>query len=71
MFKKLGLRYLLVSQRGLLLGVITKKDILQHIQMTQPGKGFFVGNLRRGNSERIGEPDVMLPLSNLNKKDVS
>jgi len=73
MFKKLGLRYVLVSQRGVLLGVITKKDILQHIQSTQPGKGFFVGTLRRNNalSEKYNEPNVMLPLTNLNKKDIS
>jgi signal-transduction protein with cAMP-binding, CBS, and nucleotidyltransferase domain len=36
MFKKLGLRYILVAHRGVLNGIITKKDILQHIQQNQP-----------------------------------
>jgi len=38
MFKKLGLRYVLVSQRGVLSGIITKKDILQHIRSTEGKK---------------------------------
>eukprot|EP01114_Cavostelium_apophysatum_P012659 TRINITY_DN2888_c0_g1_i2.p1 TRINITY_DN2888_c0_g1~~TRINITY_DN2888_c0_g1_i2.p1 ORF type:complete len:778 (-),score=208.47 TRINITY_DN2888_c0_g1_i2:41-2374(-) len=35
MFKKLGLRYILVAHRGVLIGIITKKDILQHIASLQ------------------------------------
>lgn len=31
LFKKLGLRYVLVAKDGLLLGLITKKDILRHL----------------------------------------
>lgn len=33
LFKKVGLRYILVAERGVLMGVITKKDILQHINV--------------------------------------
>ena len=41
MFKKLGLRYVLITDRGVLMGVVTKKDILQHIAVT------FGGHKRR------------------------
>eukprot|EP01118_Nematostelium_gracile_P019057 TRINITY_DN8693_c0_g1_i1.p1 TRINITY_DN8693_c0_g1~~TRINITY_DN8693_c0_g1_i1.p1 ORF type:complete len:819 (+),score=195.47 TRINITY_DN8693_c0_g1_i1:89-2545(+) len=33
MFKKLGLRYVLVVERGELVGIITKKDVLQHVHL--------------------------------------
>ena len=32
MFKKLGLRYVLITKRGKLCGIITKKDLLRHLQ---------------------------------------
>jgi chloride channel 3/4/5 len=36
MFKKLGLRYILVmDQHGRLIGIITKKDILYHLEHLQ------------------------------------
>jgi len=38
MFKKLGLRYILITYRGVLIGVITKKDILQHIAASKKHK---------------------------------
>jgi len=66
MFKKLGLRYILVSKRGVLLGVITKKDILSHIQSTQPpSKGFFGVKSpvsQRFNSVRTIDDVPMSPL---------
>jgi hypothetical protein len=34
MFKKMGLRYVLVADKGILKGVITKKDLLQHVSKT-------------------------------------
>ena len=38
MFKKLGLRYVLVSYRGALVGIITKKDVLNYIAVNFHGK---------------------------------
>ena len=38
MFKKMGMRYLLVSYRGRLVGILTKKDMLQHIAIHFHGK---------------------------------
>jgi len=38
MFKKMGMRYVLVSHRGRLVGIITKKDMLQHIAVHFHGK---------------------------------
>lgn len=38
MFKKLGLRYILVVNKGELMGIITKKDILQHIHIMKHNK---------------------------------
>lgn len=38
MFKKMGMRYLLVSYRGRLVGIITKKDMLQYIAVHLHGK---------------------------------
>lgn len=32
-FKKLGLRYVLVTDRGALIGIITKKDLLQQMRI--------------------------------------
>ncbi|OQR66649.1 H(+)/Cl(-) exchange transporter 3-like [Tropilaelaps mercedesae] len=32
MFRKLGLRHVLVTNRGALLGIITKKDVLRHVK---------------------------------------
>ncbi len=31
MFKRMGMRFCLVTQKGCLVGIITKKDVLQHI----------------------------------------
>lgn len=31
LFKKIGMRYLVVVERGILRGIVTKKDILQHL----------------------------------------
>jgi signal-transduction protein with cAMP-binding, CBS, and nucleotidyltransferase domain len=33
MFRALGLRYVLVSRHGQLVGIIKKKDILEHIEL--------------------------------------
>jgi hypothetical protein len=43
LFKKLGLRYVLIAEKGELIGIITKKDILQHIQQMhfKKGRGFL------------------------------
>ncbi|GIX97510.1 hypothetical protein CDAR_517441 [Caerostris darwini] len=38
MFCKLGLRQLLVTEHGRLLGIITKKDVLNHIQEVEKRK---------------------------------
>ena len=37
MFRALGLRYLLVTRNGQLIGVLKKKDILEHIEMYRRG----------------------------------
>lgn len=48
MFKKMGLRYVLVTDRGILIGVISKKDILQHIAITfRHRKRTFIGETER------------------------
>ncbi|XP_067946446.1 H(+)/Cl(-) exchange transporter 4-like [Watersipora subatra] len=39
MFRKLGLRYTLVTHNGRLLGIITKKDILRHVAYLENSKG--------------------------------
>jgi len=33
MFRALGIRYLLVTQNGQLVGILKKKDILEHIEL--------------------------------------
>ena len=33
MFRALGIRYLLVTQNGQLVGILKKKDILEHIEV--------------------------------------
>ena len=38
MFKKMGMRYILVSYRGSVVGIVTKKDMLQHIAIHFHGK---------------------------------
>ncbi|KAI7694908.1 H(+)/Cl(-) exchange transporter 3 [Sarcoptes scabiei] len=45
MFRKLGLRQILVTHNGILLGIITKKDILLHIKECEE-----ISLLDRGNS---------------------
>ena len=42
-FKALGLRYMLVMQHGQLVGIIKKKDLLEHIELFHRravGKGY-------------------------------
>jgi chloride channel 3/4/5 len=31
MFRRMGMRFCLVTQKGCLVGIITKKDVLQHM----------------------------------------
>jgi len=59
LFKKLGLRYVLIVERGELIGIITKKDILQHIHLmynkksrgfVQPSDVYSPKFIRRSNS---------------------
>lgn len=38
MFKKMGMRYILVAYRGRVVGIITKKDMLQQIAIQFHGK---------------------------------
>ena len=53
MFKKLGLRYVLVSYRGALVGIITKKDILNYIAVNFHGKArtFVMPGLQKEGEE--------------------
>jgi signal-transduction protein with cAMP-binding, CBS, and nucleotidyltransferase domain len=37
MFRALGIRYLLVTQNGQLVGILKKKDILEHIELYRKG----------------------------------
>ena len=47
MFRGLGLRYLLVTHNGQLVGILKKKDILEHIEL-----------YRKGLADRRNNPDV-------------
>ena len=37
MFRALGLRYLLVTRNGALVGIVKKKDVIEHIELCRKG----------------------------------
>merc|ERR1712137_210738 len=57
MFKKMGMRYVLVSYRGRLVGIITKKDMLQHIAVHFHGKFRTFVVSERSDQEKAEKED--------------
>jgi chloride channel 3/4/5 len=54
LFKKMGMRYVLISEQGRLKGIITKKDMLRHITATHHMKASTYG------SELYEDEDIVL-----------
>jgi len=50
MFKKMGMRYVLVANRGRLVGIITKKDILQQISVASKHRKLAKGQAEVANT---------------------